>query len=489
MSGLPARTLETLNRNPSARSAPLNSISGLLPVLRLAARASRVVIFDLGRRRIRSRSEHCHSQRRIYRNKRIGIEGNLCDFSAIMPVPRLTVLSAFSGLGGLDLGLEKAGFQNIACIEHDAIARQSLAKNRPNWIFVQPNEICAVARTIAPRDVGLRRRELSLLAGAPVCQPFSNAAQWTHNGRRGLQDRRTRCLTGFFQLVERFLPRVVLIENVPGFIRGDQSALDRVRRAFQRINRRQRTSYKVYHEVVNAADYGVPQRRKRALIVAERDGQMFQMPDPTHKKTPITAWDALATVRNDNNSSKHAELGWLDLLPSIPEGQNYLWHTRRGGGLPLFGYRTRYWSFLLKLAKNRPAWTLAAQVGPYTGPFHWDNRPLTDTELLRLQSFPGEWEVCGSAVQRVRQIGNATPPLLAEAIGRAIAIQFFGAEFAAVPDLLISKTNEPCEVSRVGPIPAKYQRRAKCWLDHPGSGKGPSPRRVPAQDEKKLKAA
>jgi DNA (cytosine-5)-methyltransferase 1 len=425
----------------------------------------------------------------IGENKRIGIGNKLCDCSAVMPAPRLTVLSAFSGLGGLDLGLENAGFQNVGCIEQDAIARQSLLTNRPDWMFVRPHEICAVARALAPKDLYMQRRELSLLAGAPVCQPFSNAAQWTRNGRRGLHDPRSTCLTGFFQLVERFLPRVVLIENVPGFVRGDQSALERVKRSFHRINRRQRTRYKVRHAVVDAADYGVPQRRKRAIIVAERHGRTFQVPQPTHKDAPITAWDAFATLQCKSAYSKPGNQGWLDLLPSIPEGQNYLWHTRRGGGLPLFGYRTRYWSFLLKLAKNRPAWTLAAQVGPYTGPFHWDNRPLSDTELLRLQSFPEKWTVCGSAVQRIRQIGNATPPLLAEVVGRAIATQFFSAEFARPPTLRISKTTKPCVVSTVGSIPAKYQSRVKAWPDHPGPGKGPSPRCIPVQDEKKLKAA
>ena len=84
---------------------------------------------------------------------------------------------------------------------------------------------------------------------------------------------------------------------------------------------------------------------------------------------------------------------WAGLLPTIPEGENYLFHTRLGGGRPLFGYRTRYWSFLLKLAKDEPSWTLQAHPGPATGPFHWANRPLTVQEMLRLQSSqqPGEW--------------------------------------------------------------------------------------------------
>ena len=77
-----------------------------------------------------------------------------------------------------------------------------------------------------------------------------------------------------------------------------------------------------------------------------------------------------------------------DLLPAIPEGENYLFHTNRGAGVPLFGWRTRFWNFLFKLAKDRPSWTIQARPGPATGPFHWTNRRLSARELCRLQTFP-----------------------------------------------------------------------------------------------------
>ena len=111
---------------------------------------------------------------------------------------------------------------------------------------------------------------------------------------------------------------------------------------------------------------------------------------------------------------------WAKLLPSIPEGKNYLWHTDRGGGERLFGWRTKYWSFLLKLAKNQPAWTIPAQPAQNAGPFHWRNRQLRTSEMLRLQTFPSDIFVAGTRAERQRQIGNAVPPLLAEVIGRAI---------------------------------------------------------------------
>ena len=98
----------------------------------------------------------------------------------------------------------------------------------------------------------------------------------------------------------------------------------------------------------------------------------------------------------------------------------------RRRGLPLFGYRCKFWSFLLKLAKNQPSWTLPANPGPSTGPFHWSNRPLSIREMLRLQTFPASWKLPDvSRVTKVRLVGNATPPLLTEILGRSIGAQLF----------------------------------------------------------------
>ena len=165
----------------------------------------------------------------------------------------------------------------------------------------------------------------------------------------------------------------------------------------------------------------------------------------------------------------------MDLLPSIPEGSNYLHHTDRGDVLPLFGYRTRYWTFLLKLAKDQPARTLAAQPGPSTGPFHWTSRPLTVREMLRLQSFPAGWNVEGVRREQVRQVGNATPPALAEAIGRSM-MALLGAR-PGTPRLAISRQNGavPCPED-FGPVHSRYRALAGHHDAHPGTGLGPSPR-------------
>jgi DNA (cytosine-5)-methyltransferase 1 len=387
----------------------------------------------------------------------------------------LSLLSLFTGLGGLDLGLEASGFRSLGFLESDPIACQSLAINRPEWEPIEPSEVNAASRALTPRQLGLRRGDLALLAGAPPCQPFSKAAQWSSTARRGLRDPRSRCISGMMRLVEGFLPRVMLIENVEGFVRGRGSAVASIKRHLDKVNCLHGTRYLLQHWIVDAAHYGVPQHRRRAILVAEREGRSLQLPASTHDDEPLTAWDALHDMDVDVSglpSSRH----WLTLLPSIPEGQNYLWHTERGGGLQLFGYRTRYWSFLLKLAKNRPAWTLSAQPGPYTGPFHWDNRVLAVPEMLRLQTFPRDWKVEGSRSQQVRQIGNATPPLLAEVIGRAIAAQFFGRRCRQSLRLHLPRASRPYPVrERLLQVPLKFRRMQGKWPAHPGTGRGPKP--------------
>src|SRR5690606_31433083 len=108
-----------------------------------------------------------------------------------------------------------------------------------------------------------------------------------------------------------------------------------------------------------------PQLRMRFFMVGHREGQVFAFPSPTHAgpgkpdlPSYVTAWDAIGGLAVDSTEDLRLRGKWADLVPSIPEGENYLWHTDRKGGLPLFGWRTRYWSFLLKLSKDKPSWTI-----------------------------------------------------------------------------------------------------------------------------------
>ena len=390
----------------------------------------------------------------------------------------MTVLSAFSGLGGLDLGLEAAGFSHVGCIEQDEWARRSLKANRSDeWTLLDPGNISLLAPSLRPGTLGLKQRDLGLLAGGPPCQPFSKAAQWSAAARVGLGDVRSHCLLDFLDLVKSFLPRAMLIENVSGFVQGEVSALSLIEDRLGAINRSEGTQYALQKLVVDASEYGVPQRRHRALLVACRDGENFRWPNPTHTDSPITAWDAIGDLELNDEELPRPVGKWAALLPSIPEGQNYLWHTDRGGGEPIFGYRTRFWSYLLKHKKSEPSWTLSAQPGPSTGPFHWDNRPLAIRELLRLQSFPDGWVVEGDHRSQVLQVGNATPPLLAEVVGRALAAQLFGESFQGrrLKHRVDRATHIPGARAR-RQVPEDFLHLVGEHPAHPGSGKGPKPR-------------
>jgi len=188
----------------------------------------------------------------------------------------------------------------------------------------------------------------------------------------------------------------------------------------------------------------------------------------------LTAWDALHGFNTPSDPQLNLKGKWAELLPSIPEGQNYLWHTKRGGGEPLFGWRRRYWSFLLKLSKTEPAWTLQAQPGPATGPFHWKNRHLSISEIARLQTFPDGIQIKGSYADAQRQLGNAVPSLLAEVLAREIAQQFLGCQsYASPPKLALPSARiPPPSPEPLAPVPDKYLQLRGDHEAHPGTGKG-----------------
>lgn len=393
-----------------------------------------------------------------------------------------TVLSCFSGAGGLDLGLEAAGFETVGCLELDAAASATLAANRSDWPLLQPADVVVAGDTLSPLALGMSVGELDLIAGGPPCQPFSKAAQWAAP-KKGITDDRGNAVRGMLGLVESFLPRAVLMENVAGFLAGNNNARQVIEAEFVRINALHGTKYSLANWTVDAADYGVPQHRRRAILIAFRDGiDTPRVLPATHVGDHRTAWDALGEYEPPDAAP--ASGGYADLLPSIPEGSNYQFLTARGGGpeWELFGYRTRFWSFLLKLAKDRPAWTIPASPGPSTGPFHWRNRPLTAKERLLLQGFPEQWHLAGDVRSNVKLAGNATPPPLAEALGRlikdALEQHHFPDEVLRAQEglsLATKKRNEPV------PEAAEPRRLADRWAArvcsrdaHPGTGLGPT---------------
>ena len=379
--------------------------------------------------------------------------------------------------GGLDYGLEAAGFALGVALELDADCCETMRRSRPDWEIVErdvhkaPTQMLLTLAETQPRSD-------TLLVGGPPCQPFSKSGWWANGDSLRLSDPRASTLAAYLRVLREALPRAFLLENVEGLAyRGKSEGLQLLLDEVDLINRNRGTAYEPVVLRIEASDYGVPQVRNRVLVVGIRDGTPFRLPPRTHGEglglEPYrTAWDAISDL-SPGNEDVRVRGKWADLLPSVPEGQNYLWHTDRGGGEPLFGWRRRYWSFLLKLAKDRPSWTIQAQPGPATGPFHWQSRLLTIRELCRLQTFPDDVTIVGSRQSAVRQVGNAVPSLLAEVIGRALLEQAFGIKpKTAAPTLLPPRRGDPPPPEPVAPVPAAYRGLIGKHAAHPGTGRG-----------------
>jgi DNA (cytosine-5)-methyltransferase 1 len=399
--------------------------------------------------------------------------------------PHPKVISLYSGTGGLDYGFEAAGFETAFANDSDHDSCETLRLNR-KWsvversIFDVPTEEIL---EIAGADVG----EIDVLIGGPPCQPFSKSSYWVRGDAARLNDPRAATLDAYLRVLEEVQPRAFLLENVYGIAYSEKNeGLQFLLNKIAEINRKNGTCYQPKWAVLNAAWYGVPQLRERFFLVAARDGSHFDFPKamfaaPSDDQQMFgtlpsyrTAWDALADVSPSRDEDLDIRGKWSGLLSSIPEGQNYLFHTEKGDGMPLFGWRRRYWNFLLKLAKRLPSWTIQAQPGPAVGPFHWENRRLAHRELCRLQTFPDDVHVHGTRISVQRQIGNAVPSLLAEVLAREIKTQILGYHRSSAPLRLLPPDRSPAPPpERVRAVPPEYQKLAGRHHAHPGTGKGP----------------
>jgi DNA (cytosine-5)-methyltransferase 1 len=343
----------------------------------------------------------------------------------------LPAISLFSGAGGLDLGVERSGYKVRVSVEYDADASETLRRNFPEAVVLEGDIGALSTRTILSA-ARLRKGEAELLVGGPPCTPFSKSGNWLEYKRTG-NDPEASLLDEYLRVLDDARPRAFILENVFGLAYKNHNAT-----WYERLLRRsQALKYKVEAKVVLAADFGIPQIRQRVFVIGSLDKKP-EFPLPTHsgphetrkaldESLPrhVTAGEAIGDLADrDDLAEPEEEVNgkYGHLLPEIPPGDNYLFFTeKRGHPRPLFGWRKRYWSFLLKLAPDRASPTIQAQPGPYVGPFHWNNRRLRQPEIKRLQRFPDEYEVFGSRRSAQVQIGNAVPPDLAAQISSGLA--------------------------------------------------------------------
>jgi len=341
------------------------------------------------------------------------------------------IVSIFSGVGGIDAGFHKAGFDVVFASDIWNVACDSLQKN-----FPKTEVVCDTIENINFKKIKKKYGTIDGLVGGPPCPPFSKSRFYRTDKKRGIDDEHGfMTVSNYFRAVEELKPTFFLFENVHGFIfKPHQDALEFIEQECNRLG------YNLFYDVLNAADYGVPQTRHRFIAIGIKRGlQEFTFPHKTHFETTepkwITAGKVLSDIDFDLEEDKKMQAGskHKELLRKIPPGDNYLYFTKeRGYPKPVFKWRSRYWSFLLKLSPERPSWTIQASHSNNMGPFHWKNRFLRISEIKRLQSFSDDYIILGTFKDQWRQIGNAVPPQLAFYLAKQIKSLYYNGKNASV---------------------------------------------------------
>ncbi|MCM3695201.1 DNA cytosine methyltransferase [Microbacterium oleivorans] len=367
---------------------------------------------------------------------------------------QLPVVSLFSGAGGLDLAAERADAEPLVSEDRGSgLLRVAVATdyNDPALATLRANfgnvpTVTGDIRNVPTEQIldraGLRSGEPTLVIGGPPCTPFSKSGFWLEQKRES-RDPNASLLDEYVRVVRETRPEAFILENVQGLTyKTHRAQLERLLQSLGQLG------YNPQWRVLLAADYGVPQLRRRVFVIGRRDGERLQFPEPTHSgwserdrkidlsKTPhVTASQAFAGLPQVARAALDEVVDgtYGELASEIPPGQNYLWHTDRYGGRNEFEWRSRYWTFLLRLHPDRPSSTLQAQPGPWVGPFHWENvktksgdtraRRLRVNEILRLMSFPDDFVIEGSRADVQRQLGNAVPMELGKAVIRSVVEQ------------------------------------------------------------------
>ena len=335
------------------------------------------------------------------------------------PKRNIPAISFFSGAGGLDIGFDYAGFDTIASIENNALFCETLRFNNPNQCIIGPPDFSGNLKkrdeieTIIKKTLGIGTPFEGVFHGGPPCQPFSIAANQRFSRkdinfkRQGFSDKeRGSLLDDYIWFIERFRPKVFLIENVPGLWEIDNGkGLSRALRRLASIG------YSIPEpSILNAADFGVPQKRRRLIVVGSRTGSMFTAPSGKVTQVPC----AVIFDQNIKNKSNH--------LTREHTAESVLRYMELG-----YGQRDPL-GRVDRLNPHVPSKTVIAGGVAGGGRSHlhpYAPRTLSVRESARLQTFPEQYVFVGPVARQFTQVGNAVPPLLAFRIAEQIYKQFY----------------------------------------------------------------
>ena len=322
-------------------------------------------------------------------------------------------IELFAGAGGLALGLEQAGLEHIGLVEIDKSAVETLKANRPNW-----NILCEDIENVAERDLenefGIKKGELDLLSGGAPCQSFSYAGK-----RLGLEDVRGTMFYHYATFLHKLQPKMFLFENVKGLLTHDKG------KTYQTIlSIFKDEGYDTSYKILNAWDFGVPQKRERLITIGIRkdlaDKILFSYPRP-HEYKPLIKDIVLDTNPDITQCARYSKYKakifslvppggyWRDINPEIAkEYMKSCWDMEGG--------RT---GILRRIGLDEPSLTVLTNPGmKQTDRCHpLEVRPFSYRENARIQTFPDSWIFCGKLSDKYRQVGNAVPVNLAREIG------------------------------------------------------------------------
>ncbi len=331
-------------------------------------------------------------------------------------------IELFAGAGGLALGLEQAGFEEVGLVEFDHVACETLRLNRPNWNILE-EDVIEVSKRDLLKEFKLKKGELDLLSGGYPCQSFSYAGK-----KLGFDDVRGTMFYYYAEFIKQLQPKMFLAENVKGLTTHDGGKTMKTM-----INVFEELGYQVVWKVLNAWDYSVAEKRQRVVIIGIRNdlkGKIkFEYPIP-HEYKPVLR-DVLKNVP-DSVGAKYPESKkkvfdlvppggyWRDLPDNVAREYMKSCYYMGGG-------RT---GIARRLSWDEPSLTLTCSpMMKQTDRCHPDeSRPFTTREYARIQSFPDEWKFAGKMNDIYKQIGNAVPVNLAKCVGIEIMNALNGGE-------------------------------------------------------------
>ena len=343
-----------------------------------------------------------------------------------------TMIDLFSGVGGLSLGFEMAGFTVVLANEYDESIAKAYVQNRPHTRMIV-NDITKlpIDSTFSPY-----RNKVDLIVGGPPCQGFSQKGK-----RKTIHDERNFLFKYYYKVVSLVKPTYFVMENVPNLLTAENGYFKKeITELFEGLG------YTISSDVLNAADFGVPQNRKRAVIIGKLGSEAIELPVPIEER--VTIWDAISDLAYLNSgegeekqsykyepqsqyqrrlrensdylynhvATKHSDLA-LERLKLIPPnmGKEVLPPEHRTKSI-----YSGTWSRMLKDDVSVTITTRfdTPSSGRFTHPFL--DRAITVREAARIQSFPDSFVFYGNKGSQMKQVGNAVPPLLAKAIADVI---------------------------------------------------------------------